>query len=195
MKHFTIFILLLITIGSVLSQPVTRHERRLIGDGKPDEKMRVTLTTHPDDLKILRSLSVRVEKPSHRIWQQLTDRMLATVQHPDHKGVGIAAPQVGINRQVILVQRFDKEGQPFEAYFNPEIIAYSDSLHLRAEGCLSIPATREVVQRPWAIHLKYQERSGLWREESIEGFTARIFQHEIDHLNGILFTDKLPKDK
>jgi peptide deformylase len=191
MKPVTFLICLLLVVEQLAAQPITRYERRLIAQGKPNEKMRVTLITNPNDLKILRTVSARVEKPNHRVWQHLIGRMLATVQHPDHKGVGIAAPQVGINRKIILVQRFDKEGQAFEAYFNPEILRFSDSLHLRIEGCLSIPVTREAVQRPWGIWLRYQERSGAWREEYVEGFTARIFQHEIDHLNGLLFTDKL----
>lgn len=181
--------------AQLCAQPITRYERRLITKGDPIEKMRVTLVTNPDDLKVLRALSSKVEKPEHRLWQMLAQRLIATVQHPDHKGVGIAAPQVGINRQLIIVQRFDKKEKPFEVYFNPEIISFSDSLHLRSEGCLSIPGTRDWVERPWGIQLRYQNSKGIWREEYIEGFTARIFQHEIDHLNGILFTDKIARQQ
>ncbi len=191
MKHLAFLFILTTVAGYIMAQPLARSERRLINDGKPDEKMRVTLVTNPNDLQVLRAVSAKVDKPEHRIWELLSRRMIATVQHPDHKGVGIAAPQVGINRQLIVVQRFDKDEKPFEVYFNPQITAYSDSLHLRAEGCLSIPGLRDMVERPWGIQLKYQDQTGVWHEEYVEGFTARIFQHEIDHLNGVLFTDKI----
>lgn len=195
MKRLVFLLVVLIAASLVSAQPLARSERKLIAGGKPDEKMRVTLVTNPDDLLVLRAVSAKVEKPEHRIWELLSRRMIATVQHPDHKGVGIAAPQVGINRQLIVVQRFDKDEKPFEVYFNPQITAFSDSLHLRAEGCLSIPGMRDMVERPWRIQLKYQDLTGVWREEYVEGFTARIFQHEIDHLHGVLFTDKIFSEK
>ncbi|MCE1201358.1 MAG: peptide deformylase [Bacteroidia bacterium] len=191
MKRLAFLLILMMGAAIISAQPPARSERKLIAGGKPDEKMRVTLVTNPDDLLVLRAVSAKVDKPEHRMWELLSRRMIATVQHPDHKGVGIAAPQVGINRQLIVVQRFDKDEKPFEVYFNPQITAYSDSLHLRAEGCLSIPGMRDMVERPWGIQLKYQDQTGVWREEYVEGFTARIFQHEIDHLNGVLFTDKI----
>lgn len=191
MKRLAFLLILMMGAAIISAQPPARSERKLIAGGKPDEKMRVTLVTNPDDLLVLRAISAKVDKPEHRMWELLSRRMIATVQHPNHKGVGIAAPQVGINRQLIVVQRFDKDEKPFEVYFNPQITAYSDSLHLRAEGCLSIPGIRDMVERPWGIQLKYQDQTGVWREEYVEGFTARIFQHEIDHLNGVLFTDKI----
>jgi peptide deformylase len=175
------------------AQRITKYERQLINSGKAEDKMRVTLTTNSDDYDILRRQSLAIRKTQKKIWTTLSKRMLVTVQHPDHKGVGIAAPQVGINRRLILVQRFDKEGNPFETLINPEIIAFSDSLHARIEGCLSIPILRDTVTRPWMIEIKYQDIQGTVIQEKLEGFTARIFQHEIDHLNGVLFTDRLYK--
>ncbi|HMM12548.1 MAG TPA: peptide deformylase [Bacteroidales bacterium] len=194
MKRLTLLLWFITTALALSAQPNARQERKLVFDGKAHEKMRVTLVTQPDDLQVLRAQSAAIENPHQRIWQRLTERMIVTVQHPDHKGVGIAAPQVGINRQLIIVQRFDKDNKPFEAYFNPQIIAFSDSLCLRAEGCLSIPGVRDSVERAWGIRLKYQKPDGEWMEEYIEGFTARIFQHEIDHLNGKLFTDLIKRD-
>jgi peptide deformylase len=187
-------IILFFILGASLTiqaQRITKQERQLINSGKVNEKMHVTLTTDSADYKILRSQSTVIDKTNKNIWSKLSKRMLATVQHPDHKGVGIAAPQVGINRRLILVQRFDKVGNPFELIFNPEIITFSDSLHSRIEGCLSIPIIRDTVIRPWMIEIKYQDRQGKLIHEKVEGFTARIFQHEIDHLNGILFTDRI----
>jgi peptide deformylase len=175
------------------AQRITKYERQLINSSKAEDKMRVTHTTNSDDYDILRRQSLAIRKTQKKIWTTLSKRMLVTVQHPDHKGVGIAAPQVGINRRLILVQRFDKEGNPFETLINPEIMAFSDSLHARIEGCLSIPILRDTVTRPWMIEIKYQDIQGTVIQEKLEGFTARIFQHEIDHLNGVLFTDRLYK--
>lgn len=193
MKIFvSLFIFFCLSI-TTQAQRITKHERQLIKSGKAEDKMRVTLTTNSDDYDILRRQSLTIRKTQKKIWKTLSKRMLVTVQHPDHKGVGIAAPQVGINRRLILVQRFDKDGNPFETLINPEIIAFSDSLHARIEGCLSIPILRDTVTRPWMIEIKYQDIQGTVKQEKLEGFTARIFQHEIDHLDGVLFTDRLYK--
>lgn len=188
--HFILFFIFILSL-TIHAQRITKPERQLINAGKVDEKMHVTLTTDSADYKILRRQSIDIDKTNRNIWSKLSKRMLVTVQHPDHKGVGIAAPQVGINRRLILVQRFDKDGNPFESIFNPEIISLSDSLHARIEGCLSIPEIRDTVIRPWMIEIKYQDIHGEYIHEKVEGFTARIFQHEIDHLNGVLFTDRI----
>lgn len=166
-------------------------ERKLIKESDENMAMRVTLVSNSTDSLILRKQSHPVKKPADATIKLLAKRMYATVNHPDHKGVGIAAPQVGINRQLILVQRFDKAEKPFEVIINPEIIAQSDSLQRLVEGCLSIPVIREKVTRPWSVTVKYQDTTGKSITESVNGYTARIFQHEIDHLNGILFTDRL----
>src|SRR5690606_22964027 len=103
----------------------------------------------------------------------------------------IAAPQVGINKNLIWVQRFDKTGEPFEFFINPKIIWRSKLTRLGTEGCLSITDRREEVQRNYAIRLQYWDKNGNIIEENIEGFTAVIFQHEVDHLYGILYPDRL----
>lgn len=117
--------------------------------------------------------------------------MFATVRDPNHPGVGIAAPQIGINKNLIWVQRFDKPDQPFEFYVNPKILWRSKLKRKGAEGCLSIPNRKEDVLRSYAIRLQYINKEGKVIEENIEGFTAVIFQHETDHLFGILFPDRL----
>jgi len=177
---------------SVFAQKVGKSERILIKDGTRNQAMYVTQTNVAEDLSILRNISSLVKNPSNKIWKVLVSRMLSTVTDSTHRGVGIAAPQVGINRRIILVQRFDKPAKPFQAIFNPEILFKSDSVWNRTEGCLSIPDVRETVGRPWQILVKYQDINGLFITESVDGFTARIFQHEIDHLNGVLFTDYNP---
>ena len=119
----------------------------------------------------------------------LCNRMLATVQNPDNEGVGIAAPQVGILRRIVAVQRFDKEGHPFEFFLNPEIVEYEGPTQLGSEGCLSVPEISDDVERWQRIRLRYRDEACADCEEVIEGFTAVIFQHEIDHLDGVLFID------
>ena len=119
--------------------------------------------------------------------------MLATVRDSLNEGVGIAAPQVGISRQLVAVQRLDKTGEPFEFYVNPEIVYFSQDTVLGQEGCLSIPGRMGSVYRSKEIVVRYRdELSFEWRQDTVREFIARIFQHEIDHLNGILYTDYLP---
>jgi peptide deformylase len=110
-------------------------------------------------------------------------------------GVGIAAPQVGILKDIIWVQRFDKEDLPFEVYLNPKIIQYSKKTQTRKEGCLSIPNRSETLNsRAYAILISYDTIENTQVVEMVEDFTAVIFQHEIDHLNGILYLDHLQEE-
>lgn len=122
----------------------------------------------------------------------LCERMLATVNDPDNEGVGIAAPQVGLSRRLVAVQRFDKEGEPFEFFVNPEIVEFSEEREYGSEGCLSVPDMSGDVLRSTSIRLRYNSPVDFSVvEEVVEGFTAVIFQHEIDHLNGVLYIDYL----
>lgn len=139
----------------------------------------------------LQSLWLLDEDIASDTFRKLSERMLATVNAPEYDGVGIAAPQVGIFVRAIAVMRFDKEGEPFEVYANPEIVAYSDATTHTMEGCLSVPGRYGMVERPRMITVQYIDPQTLeMREEVVEGYTAVIFQHEIDHLDGILFIDK-----
>jgi peptide deformylase len=116
--------------------------------------------------------------------------MLATVKDPANEGVGIAAPQVGLLRRMVAVQRFDKAGEPFEFFLNPEIIAMLGENKPGGEGCLSVPDMRGVVSRSHHIVLRYRDVDFVEHTDTIEGFTAVIFQHEVDHLDGVLYIDK-----
>ncbi len=118
--------------------------------------------------------------------------MLSTVNDPENRGVGIAAPQVGLPYRLIAVQRFDKEGEPFEFYINPRITWYSETRKGGVEGCLSIPGINGMVERSDEIEISYtDETTGEIVNEKVKGYTAVIFQHEADHLDGILFTDRI----
>lgn len=177
-----------------MAQGFTDKEKAIILSGDKESKMHVYQVTDEKELAVLRTPSqdVKVDDPLLEI---LEKRMLLTVQDPDHPGVGIAAPQVGVNKNLIWVQRFDKAGEPFEFYINPKIIWRSKLTRLGAEGCLSIPDRRENVKRSYAIRLQYWDKKGNIIEENIEGFTAVIFQHEVDHLYGILYPDRLEEQE
>jgi peptide deformylase len=184
------FMLLTLFPFLTLAQQFDKHESALIGSGDIQDRMRVIQIDVEDELKILKSESKDIN-PKAKDLDILINRMYLAVTHPTDGGVGIAAPQVGINRNVIWVQRFDKLGEPFEVYINPKIVWKSKLMRKGAEGCLSIPEQRGDVFRHYTIEIEYQDRQGKKHSEKVEGFTAVIFQHEIDHLNGILFTDRL----
>lgn len=182
----------------------TRQELEIL-DGA-DSFMRVLTIEDPSDLAVLRATSCDF---SHEAllsdeFARLAELMVATVTHPSQDGVGIAGPQVGLNRRVVAVQRFDKDGEPFEVYPNVRIVWQSDSLAFGPEGCLSVPDRREDVARSQEIVIEYTAINGPYSPSSpdsnlalipvrdtISGFTAVIFQHEVDHLDGVLYIDRV----
>lgn len=240
----------------------TKEESAIINSS--DSILRVLTIKDSSDLKVLRSISS--DLPASALvsdeYARLSELMLATVTHPSQDGVGIAAPQIGINRRVIAVQRFDKEpvlkdgkmDYPFEVYPNIHLVWASDSLALGPEGCLSVPDMSGEVVRATEIVIEYscvgecgigkvadveegcesgdrcgsgsecgdmcegegegegegEDESGdmcegeCWKDgskgselhgihtvrDTISGFTAVIFQHEIDHLEGVLYIDR-----
>lgn len=161
-----------------------------------DVPMRVFKINQYEDSLLLRTRSEEViVNPDDAELQHFVTRLLRTVRDSMSLGVGIAAPQVGILKNIVLVQRFDKAGFPFETYLNPVIRQYTDLKQPCLEGCLSIPDKRDTTQnRAYAILLEYDKMDGSHEIEMIEDFTAVIFQHEIDHLHGILFTDHLAEE-
>ena len=194
MKKTILTSVALLLFTGIQAQKFTDAERALITGGSKGQLMRVLQTTDAADLKILKAASTDIDLKDKDL-QLLIDRMHATVNDSLNAGVGIAAPQVGINKNIIWVQRFDKPGEPFEAYLNPKITWSSALLRKGAEGCLSIPDLRGDVLRHYTIQLSYYDRYGVHHKEMVEGFTAVIFQHETDHLMGILFTDRLEQQK
>lgn len=168
-------------------------EQELIFAGDSTEAMRVLLITEPSDSIVLRRSSDSINLAGHEEEvRYFAQRLYRTVTDSMSLGVGIAAPQVGVLKRMIWVQRFDKEGLPFECYINPEILQYSEKTQQCREGCLSIPNRTDTLNsRAYAILLSYETLRGEKNMEMVEDFTAVIFQHEIDHLNGILYTDHL----
>jgi len=124
--------------------------------------------------------------------QQLIDDMIETL-HGAY-GAGLAAPQVNVSQQVILVEYGADENEeiPPTMYVvaNPRVSRFSQEIVTGAEGCLSIPGMMGEVERSEEIIVEGQDRFGEQVKMRLQGWTARIFQHEIDHLNGILYTDR-----
>jgi peptide deformylase len=145
------------------------------------------ILTAPDPRLKKKSLPVEAVDDGVR---QLMDDMLATMY--DAPGIGLAAPQVGVLKRVVVldIEREDtKTGPLFMA--NPEIIDASDEDASYEEGCLSVPEHYSDVVRPAKVTVRYLDREGKTQEIAAEGLLATCLQHEIDHLDGILFIDHI----
>jgi peptide deformylase len=127
--------------------------------------------------------------------QKLIDDMVDTMR--DEPGVGLAAPQVDVSLRLIVVEYGDEkdEEKPPKLYVmtNPEIVRQSDEVEMGVEGCLSIPGYAGEVERALEVTVKGQNRRGKPMKIKAKGWLARIFQHEVDHLNGVLFIDRSEK--
>jgi peptide deformylase len=106
------------------------------------------------------------------------------------EGVGLAAPQVGVSDRIIVVDPHDDETQPF-ALINPEILDASKETEKNEEGCLSIPGVRDMVERSMRVRVRGMTEQGEIKEFDAEGLVSRILQHEVDHLDGVLFFDRV----
>ncbi|MBQ2171882.1 MAG: peptide deformylase [Bacteroidales bacterium] len=146
----------------------------------------------PQDSAILRATSTNLgpEELKSAELKTLLDKMYRTLTDPSQDGVGIAAPQIGINRRMVLVMRYDKPGQPIEPYLNIQIDSLLGEKEPGPEGCLSVPPYRGIVRRYPRIQISYVKPDGTPVTENVEGYSAVIFQHECDHLDGILYIDR-----
>ena len=106
-------------------------------------------------------------------------------------GIGLAAPQVGVARRLLIMDVADGEERRPMTVINPEILWHSDERGVAEEGCLSLPSFYAEVTRPTAVRVRYQDERGAEHELAADGLLARCVQHEIDHLDGILFVDHL----
>jgi peptide deformylase len=128
--------------------------------------------------------------------QTLIDDMIETMR--EAPGVGLAAPQVGVSERVIVVEYTedeDNEQAPKKLFVivNPELKTASEETEVAVEGCLSVPGWQGEVERTLAVTVKGQSRRGQPMKVKAKGWLARIFQHEIDHINGVVFTDRATK--
>jgi peptide deformylase len=142
---------------------------------------------------VLRKESARVERIDASL-KRLADDMFATMY--DAPGIGLAAPQIGVSRRLIVMDpaRDEAPASPL-AMVNPEILTRGQEMRLHDEGCLSIPDFTAEVERPALTRVAYLDLEGNKQEVELEGIWSTLVQHEIDHLNGVLFIDYLSRLK
>ncbi len=140
------------------------------------------------DNKILRAVSEPVKKIDKKLFKLLDDMrdtMFAA------KGVGLAAPQVGVNiRAVICTFNYDTVNETVVDMINPAISSLSEEMVKDEEGCLSVPGKFDFVKRHKSLIVRFTDRKGREQALKVSGYNAKVVQHEIDHINGILFVDK-----
>ncbi len=155
--------------------------------------MKLKIVEYPD--KRLKSKSVKVENFDsnlHKLLDAMNPMMINT------NGIGLAAIQVGVAQEILILNIPDEDGeQPVEnliEMINP-VISELKGESTYQEGCLSVPEFYEDINRYATLHVNYQDREGNTKELQAEGLLSIAIQHEVDHLNGILFIDKLPSSK
>ena len=148
--------------------------------------MEILLVPHP----ILRQKAKKLNSVTAEDIKTANLMMKSIIKAP---GVGLAANQVGILKQIVTINFEDKENNKKSNYilFNPKIIKYSQETVVMEEGCLSLPEQYADVERPKEIVLEYIDENEKTVKKQIDGYEARILQHEIDHLSGKLFVDYL----
>ena len=167
----------------------SHHDKTIIVQS--DSVMYVAV--YPEDSVVLRTPSVdfTANELGDPLLGVLKAKMFTTLTDPSQDGVGIAGPQVGINKRIIWVKRYDKEGGPLECYLNIRVDSLYGAIGRGPEGCLSLPPKRGIVPRYETVDISYIDSETLQPcKETVNGYTAIIFQHECDHLEGILYIDK-----
>jgi peptide deformylase len=150
------------------------------------------ILTVDTDLKVLKQKSLPVARVDDEL-RALMDDMLETMY--DAPGIGLAAIQVGVPKRVITMDLSRTEQKEPRFFVNPQIVWSSEELAPYEEGCLSVPEIYEEVQRPAKVRVRYLNYAGEQIEEEAEGLYATCIQHEIDHLEGVLFIDYLSRLK
>jgi peptide deformylase len=142
--------------------------------------------------RVLRQPAKRITTVDDSI-RKLAIEMLQTMYTAD--GIGLAAPQVGINKQLLVVDcELDNPAAPPFVLINPTIVRAGKTLCQDQEGCLSIPGVYLDVQRPDEIEVSYKDENGKPRKLKADGLLSRVIQHEMDHLNGVLFVDRVENE-
>ena len=150
----------------------------------------IPIITIPDP--VLRKVAAPVTEITDGVRQLLTD-MAETMY--DAPGIGLAAPQINISQRLIVMDCGKDETPELFKMINPEIISRSDELAVLEEGCLSIPDQTADVERPAIVEVKYTDIAGEEQRLTCEGLLAACVQHEVDHLDGVLFIDHISRLK
>ena len=147
---------------------------------------------HPNKILLKKSLPIS----NHNDAVEIAKDLLDTLENSKVPGAGLAAPQIGINKRVCVVRKFYGDNKYKDiVLINPTIIKYSKEKILSLEGCLSIKDTYGYVLRYKKIKISYTDLSGIKKTLKADGFLSRVVQHELDHLEGILFIQKLVDGK
>ena len=140
----------------------------------------------------------KVQKVNTEVKTIIQDMIDTLMSAKNPEGAGLAAPQIGILKRIIVVRRFFPDPNDNEktlskeyVFINPKIISSSETTDLHYEGCLSVPNTYGQVYRPLTIKFRYLNEQAEEEQKKASGFFARVIQHEIDHLDGIIFTTKV----
>lgn len=145
------------------------------------------------DNPILREKAKAVKKID-KTTLKLISNMEQTME--EDNGCGLAAPQVGVSQRIIMVMLNQQTDQEMNlAMINPEIVFHSEETEVDTEGCLSVPKVFDLVRRFRDVIVKFKDKKGREQMLKLSELNARVVQHEIDHLDGILFIDKLEKDE
>ena len=148
------------------------------------------ILTEPDPFLRQKSYDVdKVDDETRKLMDDMLDTMYAA------PGIGLAAVQIGILKRIIVIDLSKKKEKKPLYFINPKIILKSDNKSIYEEGCLSVPGQFAEIGRPDQCHIKYLDYRGQQQELKAEGLLATCIQHEIDHLEGILFIDYLSKLK
>ncbi|MGB7444119.1 MAG: peptide deformylase [Coleofasciculaceae cyanobacterium] len=139
--------------------------------------------------RVLRQPAKRISKVDQTV-REFAQQMLQTMYSAD--GIGLAAPQVGVNKQIIVIDcEPDEPETPALVLINPAIKKFGSQMCEGQEGCLSIPGVYLDVQRPDHIEVTYKDENGRPRTLKTKGLLSRVIQHEMDHLNGVMFVDRV----
>ena len=153
--------------------------------GTPADAPAILIAPHP----ALKAKARRVGPADAAAVRALVPRMFAAMYAAP--GIGLAAPQVGVGLRVAVVDLMPDDKPAPMVLINPEIVGESEEVATREEGCLSLPGQYADVTRPARVRVRYQDEAGATREVEADGLLAACLQHELDHLDGVLFVDHL----
>jgi len=139
--------------------------------------------------QVLKTRALPVKPGDADLVRDLIPRMFATMY--DAPGIGLAAPQINHGLRLVVIDLAPNDKRQPHSLINPEIVATSEELATREEGCLSLPGQYADITRPARVKVRYLDATGVKREMQADGLLAACLQHEIDHLDGILFVDHL----
>jgi len=167
------------------ADPYTASEMSAFAAAPDGDLMPILIAPNP----VLKAKARPVQPGDASKVRDLIPRMYATMYRAP--GIGLAAPQVGVGLRVTVVDLMADNARAPVTLINPEVVAASQELATREEGCLSLPSQYADVTRPARVKVRYFDESGARREIEADGLLAACLQHEIDHLDGVLFVDHL----